>query len=243
VTKFTPSEFCNVLEFTESGKTYRLYDNSEDKENLDANWFGVNQFHLPDSDITLNMCPIGGISNNKTFGVPLKQTYKFEEVKYGIDDAHFLHNVDPEGQFGGVIKDPVKFDFGKKIKQDGNDAMLLRTHNYTVLTIDEAECQSHFDLNFGTFQHKLFFNTPIEIEKIYRIDVSYCLSNSEPRWYEFWVKTDRHDITKSFTAKKVKGGIFNLSTYSSFSEGVYRSTRNSSTTYKYCLLLNYTDDP
>jgi hypothetical protein len=186
VTRYLPTDFMTITELTENGKKYYLYDNESAKENLDYNFPVTSQFHFPEYDLTLNMTAVGGYTGKKgAFGVPLKQKYKFEEIKYGIDDAQFISDVDPENKFGGVIKDPVQFDFGKKLEKNGNPALMLRTHSYIVLDESDVAVQSHYDLNFGGFVHEVMFSLDIDLSKVYRVDVSYRVTNDHVEWYEF----------------------------------------------------------
>lgn len=237
---YIPSEFVNILEFTESGKTYHLYDDEEAKENLDFNWDASEHFHFPDANLSLHLTPIGGISDGEPFGVPLKRSYSIEKFKYGIDDAHFVKDVDPTNRFSGECTKPVKFDFGLTPKQDGKNYLQMVTHSYRI--IDDCMVQSHFDLNFGAYRHEVYFSTAIDISKIYRVDVSYKITNDEKDWYEFWLPEDEHLVTKSLSTKRASGGFLGLSSYAGFSEGSYQSTVDGSKRYKYKLHLNYDDD-
>ena len=239
VSHYTPSEFVTITEFKESGKTYKLYDNKDAENNLKANWQVSDSFHFSEADITLHITPIGGISDGETFGVPLRRKYKFEGFTYGIDDAQWGKDVDSENKFGGKCEDVVSFDLGLTPKQDGNNSLQLVTHGYTLIT--DCEAQSHFDFNFGGYMHEVYFNTNIEIDKIYRVDVSYKVTNDTKEWYEFLKPDDEHELTKSLTAERESGGFFELSKYQGFEEGSFQSVKDSSIRYKYKLHLNYDD--
>ena len=240
VSHYTPSEFVTITEFKESGKIYKLYDDLTAQKDLDANWETSDEFHFSNADITLHITPVGGFRDGESFGVPLKRKYKFEGFTYGIDDGEYSYEVDPENKFGGKCEDVVNFDLGLVPKQDGQNALQLVTHGYTI--IKNCEAQSYYDLNFGGYKHEVYFNTSIDIDKIYRVDVSYKVTNQDKEWYEFWKPDDEHQVTKSLTTERVNGGFFGLSKYQGFEEGNYQSTRNSSTRYKYKLHLNYDDD-
>lgn len=238
VSHYTPSEFVTILEFTESGKTYHLYDNDEAANNLESNWKMSDEFHFSNANLTLHITPIGGISDGKTFGVPLKKFYSFEKFRYGIDDAQWGKEVDPSNKFGGKVEDKVKFDLGAIPKQDGNNILQLVTHGYEI--IEDCEAQSYYDINFGGYKHEVYFNLNVEVDKIYRVDVSYKVTNQDKEWYEFWKPEDEHEITKSLTTERESGGLFGLSNYQGFKQGNYKSTKTDKS-YKYELHLNYDD--
>ena len=239
VSHYTPSEFVTITEFKESGKTYKLYDDKAAQENLDANWKMSDEFHFSNADLTLHITPIGGISDGKSFGIPLKRNYSFESFKYEVDDAHWLKDVDPTNKFGGKVEDKVKFDLGTTPKQDGNNILQLVTHGYEI--IEDCEAQSYYDLNFGGYKHEVYFNLNVEVDKIYRVDVSYKVTNQDKEWYEFWKPDDQHQVTKSLTTERESGGFFGLSKYQGFKQGNYKSTKDDNKSYKYKLHLNYDD--
>ena len=243
VSHYTPSEFVTIVEFQESGTTYKLYDDQEARDNLDANWKMSDEFHFADANLTLHITPIGGISDGKPFGIPLKRKYTFEGFKYRVDEAHFgtdFTDIDPANKFGGKCEDTVSFDLGLTPKQDGQNSLQLVTHGYTIIT--DCEAQSYLDLNFGGYMHEVFFNTSIEIDKIYRVDVHYTLTNEDKEWFEFLKPNDEHEVVKSLTSERSIGGFFGMSNYQGFEEGSFQSVKDSSTNYKYKLHLNYDDD-
>ena len=234
---YTPSEFVTILQFKESGKTYNLYDSEEDMENLNANWYMSEYYHFKEYNLTIHLTPIGGIEHTKAFGIPLKQKYSFEGFTYGMDQAQYFTDMDPNNQFNGTTQDKMTFDLGLTPKLDGKNSMQLVTHAYEI--IKECEVQSTFDLNFGGYKHYVSFNTTIPIDKIYRVDVSYKITNDNRNWWQFYLPTNEHTITKSLTSERVKGGIFNLSSYQGFTEGSFQSTKKDSINYNYRLHLNY----
>ena len=238
VSHYTPSEFVNILEFTESGKTYYLYDNEEAAKELDSNWFISDEFHFSSADLTLHITPIGGISDGEPFGIPLKRNYSFEKFAYGIDDAQWGREVDPTNKFGGKVEDKVKFDLGVVPKQDGNNILQLVTHGYEI--IEDCEAQSFYELNFGGYKHEVYFNLNVDVDKIYRVDVSYKVTNQDKEVWEFWKPDDEHQVTKSLTSEKSQGGFLGLSSYQGFKQGNYKSTKTDKS-YKYKLHLNYDD--
>ncbi len=237
---YSPSEFMNLLEIKESKKTYKLYDTKQDEEELNMNWYDSDFYNFRMWNLTLHITPIAGYMNQEHFGLPLKQKYSFEGFTAGLDDAQYGYEIDKEKHFDLTSTHKMEFDLGLTPKQDGKNSMQLVTHGYEI--IKECEVQSHFDLNFGGYIHYAMFNTTIPIDKIYRVDVSYKITNDNKSWYQFFLPSDEHQIKKSLTCERVKAGIFGLSTYQGFQEGSYQSTIDGRTNYKYRLHLNYDDD-
>ena len=221
-----------ILEFKESGNVYTLYNTMSDMQNNRGNWLGSSTKTYPDYDLTLYMTPIGGYKNNERFGIELKRNYNFTSVKFGYERTN---------KSNGRIDEKINFDLGKVPTNNGKNALQLCTHGYEI--IKECEAQSYFDLfKFGGYGHFAYFNTTIPIDKIYRVDVNYKVVNDDKPWYEFFLPNDEREVTKSLTAKRVQGGIFNLFSFQGFDEGSYQSTKNSSINYKYKLHLNYDDE-
>lgn len=208
-------------------------------ENLKSNWYESAYYHFKDYNLTLHISPIGGLERGKYFGIELKQKYKFEGFKYGMDQSNYEIDMDPNNYFNGECKDTIIFDLGVKPKQDGKNAMQLVTHAYEY--IKDCEVQSYYDYFFGGMKHMAHFNLTINPDKIYRVDVKYTISNSNKNWYQFWLKDDSHTITKSLTPDKSRGGRFGLFQYQGFKEGSFTSVSNQSKKYKYELFLNYDD--
>ena len=113
------------------------------------------------------------------------------------------------------------------------------THAYKI--IKDCEAQSHFDFGFGGYEHWVFFNTTITIDRIYRVDVSYTLTSDNKSWYQFWLENDDVDVMKSLTSDRSSNGFFNLGNYVGFKEGEFKSNKSDTKTYKYKLHLNYDD--
>lgn len=239
--QYTPSEFVTLTEVKESGKIYKLYDTQKDADDLKGNWFQSDSYDYKDYNLTIHITPIGGAEDGKEFGLPLKQKYTFQGFTFGIDDAEWGYDTDPQNQFGGTCTESISFDLGLTPKQgDGKNAMQLVTHAYEI--IKDCEVQSHFDLNFGGYIHYAMFNTTINIDKIYRVDVSYTITNDNKSWWQFFLPDDTHAIKKSLTCERVSGGIFGLSRYQGFAEGSYQSTDSKAKNYKYRLHLDYDAD-
>lgn len=221
-----------ILQVTESGKTYNLYSSIDDMNANNGNWLSTSFKQYPSYDLTIHMTPIAGFNDGQNFGLPLKRTYNFTNFKYGYEG---------ENKAIGQCTDKITFDLGLIPKLDGKNSLQLCTHGYEI--IEACEAQSYFDLlAYGGYGHFVHFNTTIKIDKIYRVDVAYKVTNDDKPWYEFLLPSDEHQIKKSLTSERVSGGIFGLYNFQGFSEGSYQSTKNSSITYNYRLHLNYNDD-
>ena len=127
-------------------------------------------------------------------------------------------------------------------KGSGQSVMEMSHRSKDFLAIiEDCEAQSYYDLNFGGYKHEVYFNLNVEVDKIYRVDVSYKVTNQDKEWYEFWKPDDQHQVTKSLTTARESGGFFGLSSYQGFKQGNYKSTKNDNKSYKYKLHLNYDD--
>ena len=237
---YTPSEFVTLTQVKESGKVYKLYDSEADMDDFNSNFLTSTYYHYKDSDLTIHLTPIAGYTDGEHFGLPLKQIYKFQGFVYGMDQAQYSSNMDPGKQFNGICNEEITFDLGLMPKQDGKNSMQLTTHGYEI--IESCEAQSYFDLlAYGGYGHFAYFNTTIKIDKIYRVDVAYKITNDDKPWYQFFLPDEEHQIQKSLTPDRVKGGIFGLYNFAGFEEGSYQSTVDGRTNYKYKLHLNYDD--
>lgn len=225
------NDTTTILQVTESGKKYNLYNTTTDMNNKNGNFLPTESKGYPEYDLTIHMTPIAGFKDGENFGLPLKRTYKFTSFKYSYEGTNKVL---------GTCNEEKSFDLGLIPKLDGKNSMQLVTHGYEI--IEACEVQSYFDLfAYGGYGHFVHFNTTIKIEKIYRVDVAYKVLNDNKPWYEFFLPNDEHQIKKSLTTERVSGGIFGLYNFQGFSQGSYQSTKNSSITYKYRLHLNYDD--
>ena len=238
-TSYTPSEEIVLREIYEGNRIYKYYDDETNPSSLDSNWLWTSHYHFKEDDISIHLTAISGIYEGKEFGLPLKQKYAFDKFTFGLDRGQVTE--ENAYYFDGMCTTKIEFDLGLTPKLDGKNSMQLVTHGYEI--IKECEAQSYFDLiKYGGYGHFVYFNTTIPIDKIYRVDVAYKVTNDEKNWYEFWLPSDEHQLTKSLTPEKVIGGIFGLFKFQGFEEGNYASTINNSTNYKYKLHLNYDDD-
>ena len=230
--KYYTNTSNTILQFKEGGSTYSLYTTTEQMNKKEGSWLSSTYRQYPNYDLTLYMTPIGGIKDGQNFGIKLKRTYSFTNIKYGYEGTN---------RAIGQINESINFDLGLVPENNGKNSMQLCTHGYEI--IKECEVQSYFDLlKYGGYGHFAYFNTTIKIDKIYRVDVAYKVLNDDKPWYEFFLADDEHQITKSLTTERVSGGIFGLFKFQGFTQGSYQSTKNSAINYKYKLHLNYDDD-
>lgn len=237
--KYLPSEFVNIIQIKESNKVYNLYDSKKDMDDLNSNWWESSYYQFKDYDLTLWITPIAGIDKGKSFGLPIKQTYNFQGFTFGIDDAQWLDEVDPNHYFDGEVKKEIQFDLGTTPQNDGTNIMKLCTHAYEYIT--DIEAQSFYDLGFGGYMHMVHFNLSINPDKIYRVDVKYTITNDNKDWYQFWLPEDEHTILKSLSPDKSRGGFLGLFNYQGFKQGDFSSVNNPDKKFKYELLLDYDD--
>lgn len=228
-TPYNVKNNVTLLELTESGKTYRLYQNIEDMNNNNGIWLSTVSKDFPEYDISIKMTPISGIKDNMSFGIPLKRNYNFSNFKFGYEKTNVVL---------GSCNRAMKFDLGLTPKLDGKNSLVMCSLKYAI--IDRVEIQSFLDVpgHLG-WAHYAYFNTTIKPKCVYRVDVSYKVTNDEKKWYEFYLKSDEKLIKKSLTTERIDAGFMGLYSYQGFSEGSYQSTINSSYNYKYKLHLNY----
>lgn len=239
-TEYIPAEFMTIHNINVNGINYTQYDDNA-KSIVDGKWIYSNYYHYSEENITIHKTAIAGYDNGKKFGIPLTQKYKIKgPFNVGIDKHQFLKDPDPSNEYERIIDADITFDLGSVPKKDGKKVCQLVTHAYEL--IKDCEVQSYWDNGFGGYRHLVHFNTTIDIDKIYRVDVSYTLTSDNKKWYEFWADTEEVDVKKSLTTEKVKSGIFNLFSYQGFKEGTFKSNENNSKTYQYELHLNYSEN-
>lgn len=94
--EYSPSEFNTILSIKESGITYNLYDSESDAADLNANWEQSSYYHFKDENLTIHITPIAKLQSGEASGLPLKQQYSFECFTYGLDDAQYAREIDPD---------------------------------------------------------------------------------------------------------------------------------------------------
>ena len=234
--KYLPSEFMTVHEFDLNGKHYTQYP---DNDLFNAFWYDSYYYYFEKYDLAIHISPIGGYDSGEQFGVPLTQKYKFQNIKTGIDKLQFYEDPDPNNKYSASFSSDAEFDLGLVPKYHEKSACQLVTHAYQL--IKDCEVQSHYDFGFGGYMHYVHFNTSIPIDKIYRVDVSYILTSDNKDWYQFWLDEDERRVTKSMRPDKKSTGIFGLYDTYGFKEGEFRSNAKEAVTYKYEMMLNYTE--
>lgn len=93
-----------ILQFKESGSTYSLYSNTTQMNNKQGNWLSSLYKQYPNYNLTLYMTPIGGIKDGQNFGIRLKRTYNFTNIKYGYEGTNKAI-----GQISESIKGAVNY--------------------------------------------------------------------------------------------------------------------------------------
>lgn len=203
--------------------------------NLQINMTPIGGYHLCSDDGALYEYGIG--LHTKTFNITGFEA-NLDSVQNGLnpgeEDAYF-------GTEYKIISDDSKtFTFSHKPEYQKNAMMQLSSHCY--IEIKDIECQTVFGVNFGGYQHSVYFNTPLDLDDVYRVDVSYNLASDEKPWYNFIAATGSMDVVKSLTPETASGGFLGLSTYQGLQEGTFKSNVDGDKTYQYCLLLNYDAD-
>ncbi len=237
-TEYTPSEFMTIKDMVINGEKKYQYDTNNPKIET-RKWLQSDYYHISDANLSLYKTPIAGIDKNEEFGIGLRQKYMFMNLNIGLDKMMYAKDPDPKGEYDSKIDGGISFDLGKVPKKDGVKLFQMVTHAYKI--IKDCEAQSHFDLGFGGYEHWVFFNTTITIDRIYRVDVSYTLTSDNKEWYQFWLNTKEENVTKSLTNDRSSNGFFNLGNYVGFKEGEFKSNKDKAKTYKYKLHLNYDD--
>ena len=234
--RYIPSEFMTINSLELNGKEYSQYP---DNDLFNAFWYDSMYYYFEDYDLTIRLSPIGGFDGGEQFGVPLTQKYSFKNVKVGIDKLQFDDDPDPTNKYSATLDSYAEFDLGIKPEYHGKSACQLVTHAYKL--IKDCEVQSHYDWGFGGYMHYVHFNTTIPIDKIYRVDVSYVLTSDNKSWYQFWLNEGEKKVIKSMRPEKKKTGIFGLYDTYGFKEGEFKSNEKNSITYKYEMMLNYSE--
>jgi hypothetical protein len=234
--KYLPSEFMTINSLELNGKEYTQYPTND---LFSPSWFDSKYYYFEAYDLAIHLTPIGGFDGGKEFGVPLTQKYKFSNIKTGIDKLQFDDDPDPNNLYSATIDSYTEFDLGIVPKYHEKSACQLVTHAYKL--IKDCEVQSYYDFGFGGYMHYVHFNTTIPIDKIYRVDVSYVLTSDNKEWYQFWLNEELKKVTKSLRPVKKSTGIFNLYQTYGFKEGIFKSNEKESITYKYEMMLNYSE--
>ena len=203
-------------------------------------------------NLQINMTPIGGYhlcSEDGAlyeYGIGLHtKTFNITGFEANLDSVQNGLNPGEEDEYFGteykiISEDTKTFVFSEKPDYQKNAMMQLASHCYIEIT--DIECQTVFGVNFGGYQHSVYFNTPLDLDDVYRVDVSYNLASDNKPWYNFIAATGSMDVVKSLTPATASGGFLGLSTYQGLKEGTFKSNIDDSKTYQYQLHLNYDAD-
>ncbi|MCR5224070.1 MAG: hypothetical protein K6C11_02870 [Bacilli bacterium] len=234
--KYLPSEFMTIRQLMCNGTVYSQYP---ENDLFKPFWYDSRHYNFEQYDLAIHITPIGGYENGDHFGVPMTQKYTFSYLQTGIDKLQFNNDPDPSNKYSATINSDAEFNLGLKPEYHKQSACQLVTHAYQL--IKDCEVQSYFDMGFGGYIHLVHFNTSIPIDKIYRVDVSYILSSENKEWYQFWLETDEKRVIKSMKPEKKSTGIFGLYDTYGFKEGTFKSNNKDSISYKYEMMLNYSE--
>lgn len=204
------------------------------------------------SNIQVNLTPIAGYHYCTTdqklyeYGIGLN-TNKYAITGFEANYDSILNGLNPgeeDEEFGTeykiVSEDSKTFTFSQKPEYEQNAMMQLASHCFIEIT--DIECQTVFGINFGGYEHAVFFNTPLDLDEVYRVDVSYNLASDNKPWYNFIAAEGSMDVVKSLTPETATGGFLGLSTYQGLTEGTFSSIADKNKTYQYRLHLNYDAD-
>lgn len=201
--------------------------------------------HRPSDNIQLNVTYIGGYypcnecEKVYPYGIDLKQG-EITILGWGTELDKFQGGtqLDPQGYYKFTNEEHVKFNLSTDFSYGGRSVAQITCHRFVEIT--DVICQSSYNLNFGGYKHFVYFNTSIDIQTIYRVDVGYKLLAQDEKWTaQFVNNTKERQVLKSLTAQKASGGLFNLFDYQGFEQGSYASNEKDGITYKYKLHLNY----
>lgn len=250
--EYLPIETYNLQSVSINGHYYTQQILTEGCSHMqgDGMFELTSSYAYPKNNIQLNMTPIGGFHHCSIddsiiqYGL-IAQTFEVTGFEANYDSILNGLNPGEEDKKLGVKYKTISFDyknfaFSKMPEYQKNAMMQLSSHVYIEIT--DVECQSQFVPNFGGYEHAVFFNTNLNLDDVYRVDVSYSLASDNKPWYNFIAKNDSMDVVKSLTPNTAKGGLFGLSTYQGLSTGKYQSYINQNKQYKYRLFLNYDAD-
>ena len=252
--EYLPIETYNLQSLTLNGITYNQQELTGLCECLNGDGLFETTFSygIGSRNIQLNQTPIGGyhkcLEDNsiKEYGIGLKiNEYNITGFTANLDPI--LEGVEIEGaedilgtEYKITSNDVKTFKFSEKPLYEQNAMMQLSSHCY--IEIEDIECQTTFGLNFGGYEHAVYFNTPLDLDDVYRVDVSYNLASDNKPWYNFIAAEGNMDVVKSLTPMTATGGFLGLSTYQGLTEGEFKSIEDDEKSYQYRLHLNYDAD-
>lgn len=247
--EFIPFEDFSLLSLTleHEGKTKVIKNEPQVSEcpalNGDLQFELTYYSHYPELNLQLNVTPIltyvyyeGYKEVCKTGATFLDGAKDFKVLGWtaGLvyeEDETYTHSVTTD----------VEFNFTEPFKYGGKPVGQFQSHKYIEIT--DCIAQSSYDVVFGGYKHYVYFNTPIDMDQIYRVDVSYKLLADDAIWTKkLFDDPKTRKVIKSLSAGKVKGGLFNLASYEGLSEGNFASNEKDNHSYKYRLMLNYNEE-
>ncbi len=174
------------------------------------------------------------------FGTQLNDAKKFKILGWTAEiDRFWKTDVDdPEGYYTFSTDKAVEFELTDPIEYDGKAVTQFTTHRFVNIT--DAVAQSVYDLNFGGYKHYVYFNTDLDLDDVYRVDVSYELKADDEIWLKKLLTAPKDQrVVKSLSKESNAGGLFNLTNYYGLTIGEFKSNEKDTKTYKYRLMLNY----
>lgn len=252
--EYLPIEGYNLQSITLNGVTYKQQEITGKCQHLNGDpLFEITTFDCyPEINLQLNMTPIAGFCfctfDNQLFsyGPGLEDTvFNISGFTANLDPFYYGVEIGQEDtelgtEYKIISNDQKQFQFNESCLYQKNAMIQAMTHCYVEIT--DIECQSVFVLNFGGYEHSVFFNTDLELDDIYRVDVNYSLASDQKAWYNFVAASGSMDVAKSLTPKTASGGFLGLSTYQGVKKGTFRSNEKEGKTYQYQLFLNYDAD-
>ena len=252
--EYLPLETFNLQSLTLNGVTYNQQTLTGYCSHMEGDgMFECTTFYANGpSNIQVNLTPIAGYHYCTTdqklyeYGIGLN-TNKYTITGFEANYDSILNGLNPgeeDEEFGTEYKilseDSKTFTFSQKPQYEQNAMMQLASHCFIEIT--DIECQTVFGINFGGYEHAVFFNTPLDLDEVYRVDVSYNLASDNKPWYNFIAAEGSTDVVKSLTPETATGGFLGLSTYQGLTEGTFSSIADKNKTYQYRLHLNYDAD-
>lgn len=252
--EYLPIEGYNLQSITLNDVTYKQQEITGKCQHLNGDpLFETTTFDCyPEINLQLNMTPIAGFcfckQDNQLFsyGPGLESTiFKVTGFSSNLDPFYFGVEYGKEDtelgtEYKIVSNDQKQFKFNESCLYQKNAMIQSMTHCY--VEIADIECQSVFSLNFGGYEHAVYFNTDLNLDDIYRVDVNYSLASDQKPWYNFIAASGSMDVAKSLTPKTASGGFLGLSTYQGVKKGTFRFNEKEGKTYQYQLFLNYDAD-
>ncbi len=204
------------------------------------------QQYYPDMNLQLNVTPILRYHHCDKDGKDyiggasvLDGVKDFSVVGWTAGLNNLYGEVDETYTFSSTSE--AVFNFAEPFKAGGKPVGQFQSYKYIEIT--DCIAQSSYDAVFGGYKHYVFFNTPIDFDQLYRVDVSYTLLADDAIWTKkLFDDPKTRKVTKSLSAEKNRGGLFNLKSYQGLTVGNFASNEKDNHSYQYRLMLNYNED-